>query len=309
MSAFWSGWIIFFVTLNWLLVTFLLIYGTRVPIPTDRDGTTGHVWAHGALREGVRRLPMWWVILSVVAIVFGTIYLFRYPGFGAFGGTQGWTSDNRVQRQVEANEARLAPLFERVRNESVDTLAGDPQVIHTGQVLYEENCAACHGGDAAGNQAIGAPALFDDAWLYGDSVEAIHTSLMEGRSGVMPALGGALGERGTRAVAAYVYEMNGRDWPRDDLVAAGEALYASQCVACHGPEGKGKTEMGAPDLTDNNWLYGGRLEDIIVSIREGRNGVMPGWSERLRAEEIRILTAWLRAGGSADGSGVSGGSE
>ena len=252
---------------------------------------------------------MWWVILSVVLIVFATIYLFRYPGFGAFGGTQGWTSDNRVERHVAANEERLAPLFERVRNESVDTLAANPEVIHTGQVLYEDNCAACHGGDANGNQAIGSPALFDDAWLYGDSVEAIHTSLMEGRSGVMPALGGALGERGTRAVAAYVYELNGRNWPRKDLVTEGEKHFAAQCAACHGPNGKGNQAMGAPNLTDDSWLYGGRLEDIIVSIQEGRNGVMPAWPDRLRAEEIRILTAWLRAGGSVDGSGGSNGSE
>ncbi|WP_067563115.1 cytochrome-c oxidase, cbb3-type subunit III [Halofilum ochraceum] len=305
MSAFWSGWIIFFVTLNWLLVTFLLIYGTRVPIPTYRDGTTGHVWAHGAIREGVRRLPMWWVVLSLVVIVFGTVYLFRYPGFGAFGGTQEWTSEERVQRHMAENEERLSLLFDRVRTESVDTLARDPQVIHAGQVLYEDNCAACHGANAGGNQVIGAPNLVDDAWLYGDSVEAIHTSLTKGRQGQMPALGSALGERGTRAVAAYVYEMNGRDWPREDLVAEGEELYASQCVACHGPEGKGKTAMGAPDLTDDSWLYGGRLEDIITSIRDGRSGVMPGWSERLREEEIRILTAWVRAGGPAQDTGGS----
>lgn len=305
MSAFWSGWIIFFVTLNWLLVTFLLIYGTRVPIPTDRDGTTGHVWAHGALREGVRRLPIWWVILSVAVIVFGTIYLFRYPGFGAFGGTQDWTSRNRVERHVISNEAQLGPFFERVRNESVSALAGDPQVMRTAKVLYDRNCAACHGANAGGNQLIGAPALFDDAWLYGDSVDAIHTTLTQGRSGVMPALGGALGEHGTRAVATYVYELNGRTWPRKDLVAEGKERFASQCAACHGPDGKGNTAMGAPNLTDDNWLYGGRLEEIIASIREGRSGVMPGWSDRLREEEIRILTAWIRAGASVDGSGGS----
>jgi cytochrome c oxidase cbb3-type subunit 3 len=187
----------------------------------------------------------------------------------------------------------------------VDALARDPEVIRTGHVLYQDNCAACHGANAGGNQVIGAPALFDDAWLYGDSVEAIHTTLTRGRQGQMPALGGALGERGTRAVAAYVYEMNGRDWPRPDLVKAGEASYAAQCAACHGPQGKGNMQIGAPDLTDDNWLYGGRMEDIITSIREGRSGVMPGWSERLREEEIRILTAWLRAGGSRNGPGGS----
>ena len=298
MSAFWSGWIIFFVTLNWLLVTFLVIYGTRVPIPADKDGTTGHTWAHGALREGTRKLPMWWIVLSVVLLVFATIYLFRYPGFGAFGGTEGWTSTDRVERHVATNEERLDPLFERVRDGSVDTLADDPQVIRTGQVLYEDNCAACHGVDAEGNQAIGAPALFDDAWVYGGSAEAIHTGLVEGRSGVMPALGAALGERGTRAVAAYVYELNGRDWPRKDLVATGEGLFGAQCAACHGADGKGNTAIGAPNLTDDSWLYGGRLKDIIVSLEEGRNGMMPSWSGRLREEEIKILVSWVRAGGS-----------
>lgn len=296
MSAFWIGWVIFFVVLNWALATVLLIYATWVHIPTDTDGTTGHVWAHGAIREAVRRLPGWWTMGSIALLLFGIGYLVLYPGFGGSKSIFGWSSEEQVQHEVARNEIRRASLFEDVREMPIEQLSENPQVLAAGDVLYADNCAACHGGDGRGNQSLGAPDLFDDSWLYGGSTQAIKTSLLEGRSGVMPALGSGLGERGTRAVAAYVYELNGRDWPRKDLVTEGEKIYAQQCVACHGPGGKGKPAMGAPDLTDESWLYGGKLPDIATSVRAGRNGVMPAWDERLGSEEIRILTAWIVAG-------------
>ncbi|MDZ7748516.1 MAG: cytochrome-c oxidase, cbb3-type subunit III [Halofilum sp. (in: g-proteobacteria)] len=299
MSAFWTGWIIVLVAVNWLLVTFLLFYAARVKIPTADDGTTGHVWAHGAIREGVRRLPRWWIVLSVVLMVAATIYLFLYPAFGSLGGTLGWTSEGQVQRSIERNEQRRGELFAHVRNTPMAQLADDPRVVTTADVLYQDNCAACHGPAAQGADAIGAPNLADGAWLYGGDADTIHASLVQGRSGVMPAFGQGLGERGVREVAAYVYELNGRDWPRPDLVRAGEARYQAQCVACHGPEARGNPQLGAPDLTDDAWLYGGRMEQIETSIRAGRNGVMPAWSGRLHAEEIRMLTAWVLARGGA----------
>ena len=297
MSAFWIGWIIFLVAVNWLLVTFLLFYATRVKIPTAHDGTTGHVWAHGAIREGVRPLPRWWIVLSIGLMVVPTIYLFLYPAFGSLDGALGWTSEQQVADAMERNEQRRGDLFAHVRATPMKQLAGDDQVLRTAGVLYDDNCAACHGSAAKGDEAIGAPNLNDDAWLYGGDADAIHTSLVQGRSGVMPAFAQGLGELGVREVAAYVYEMNGRNWPRPDLVRAGEATYQAQCVACHGPKGKGNPQMGAPNLTDDTWLYGGRMEQIETSIRAGRNGVMPGWSERLHPEEIRMLTAWVLARG------------
>ncbi|MDX1608502.1 MAG: cytochrome-c oxidase, cbb3-type subunit III [Halofilum sp. (in: g-proteobacteria)] len=301
MSGFWTGWVVFFVLLNGVLVTFLFIYAIRVRIPVDADGTTGHVWAHGAIREGVRRLPRWWVLMSAAFLVFAVVYLVRYPGLGGFPGTLGWDSVEQVERARAANAERRADLLRRVRTQPLAALAADPQVVRAGDALFGDNCAACHGVNGEGNQTIGAPDLTDDAWLYGDSDEALRTSLVAGRKGVMPAFGEALGERGVREVAAYVYELNGRDWPREDLVAAGRERFQTLCVSCHGADGTGNTQLGAPNLTDDSWLYGGRLETIMAGVRDGRQGVMPGWEGRLADEEIRILMAWVRAAGAGDG--------
>lgn len=309
MSGFWSAWVVFFVVLNCALVTFLLIYSIRVRIPTDDDGTTGHVWAHGAIREGVRRLPLWWVLLSAGSIVFAVVYLVLYPGFGRFPGTFEWSSVSQVERALATNEQRRAGLHERVRTQTLATLAAEPDAVRAGGALFGDNCAACHGADGQGNRVIGAPDLTDDAWLYGGGEDAIRTSIVRGRAGVMPALGQALGEHGVRAVATYVYELNGRDWPRDDLVREGKAHYQSLCVACHGPNGKGNPALGAPDLTDDSWLYGNKRSAIATSVRDGRRGVMPGWDERLGSEEIGLVMAWIRAAGSDSRSRTDGAAE
>jgi len=295
MSGFWSGWVIFFVALNMLLVVFLFIFALRVRIPVDEDGNTGHIWAHGALREGVRRLPMWWIVMSIGLLLFGVVYLILYPGLGSFQGTLGWSSTEQVRQHRAENQARLADLHELVRTQPVEQLAQDARVVRAGGVLFDENCAACHGPGGGGNIEIGAPDLTDGVWTWGGSDEAIRTSLAEGRRGVMPALGGALGDEGVRQVATYVYTLSGRDWPRQDLVRDGAERYQQLCVSCHGPEGKGNPQMGAPDLTDDSWNYGGERSQIAASIRDGRQGVMPAWDDRLSAEEIEMLVAWMRA--------------
>lgn len=302
MSGFWSAWVIFFVVLNAVLVTFLLVFALRVRIPMAEDGTTGHVWAHGALREGLRRLPRWWVLMSVVLLVIGVVYLARYPGLGAYAGTLGWSSVAQVREELEQNEVRMAELQEFVRTQPLADLARDPRVIEAAGTLFDRDCAACHGPNGKGRTAVGAPDLTDDVWLHGGSRAAIRTSIVEGRSGAMPALGSALGESGVREVATYVYTLNGREWPRPDLVRAGAERFQQLCASCHGPDGRGNQDLGAPNLTDDTWLYGGRREDIATAIREGRNGRMPAWGERLAPEEVRMLMAWIRAAGSDPGA-------
>ncbi len=298
MSSFWSAWVVFFVVFNWVLVTFLLVYSVRVPIPTEADGTTGHVWAHGALREGVKRLPLWWILLSAAMLVSGVVYLVLYPGLGRFGGTLGWSATGQLEAELERHGAQQAPLFERVRSSTIDALADDPDVVRAASVLYEDYCAACHGADGGGSLALGAPNLTDDAWLYGDG-EAVRASIAQGRSGVMPALGQVLGEDGVREVAAYVYGLSGRQDADAALSAAGKQRYGQLCIACHGPDGTGNTQLGAPDLTDSSWLYGGGLADIETSVRLGRQGKMPAWQDRLGTEQISMLMAWIQASGPA----------
>lgn len=294
MSPFWSGWVKVLVVLNLGITFLLLVWALGVRIPTAPDGTTGHVWAHGVLREGVRRLPRWWVAFSVSMFVAGCAYLVMYPGFGNFSGLLDWTSQRELREQTVANDARLERILALVRGGKVESLARNAGIVALGGRLYSDNCAACHGAEGRGNPIVGAPDLTDTDWLYAGDGESIVTSILEGRSGVMPAWGTALGQGGVNEVAAYVASLGGRQAPAD-WIAAGRNRYAAMCVACHGVEGRGNALLGAPDLTDGAWLYGGDFARIVESIREGRNGVMPAWRARLGEDQARIIAAWVMA--------------
>ncbi|RCS30788.1 cytochrome-c oxidase, cbb3-type subunit III [Rhodanobacter denitrificans] len=290
MSTGWSFWVMFLVVLNMGITFFLYLWGPRAKIPTLPDGTSGHVWAHGVLREGVRPLPMWWVLFSGAMFVAGFVYLALFPGFGNFKGALGWTSHGELARHVAANRAELAPLMDRFKLYSVEQLASDPDALQMGKVLFEDNCAACHQRSAKGNVALGAPDLTDNDWLYGGSGSDITTSIHDGRSGVMPPWA-SLGADNVKNLAQYVLSLSGS--PHDAArAAAGQPLFAT-CAACHGADGKGNQALGAPNLTDHIWLHGGSVADIEKTIGEGRQGHMPAWSPRLSDEQIHVLAAYV----------------
>jgi len=186
-----------------------------------------------------------------------------------------------------------APLLERVRGKPVETIAADPEALRVGQVLFIENCAACHGREARGNRALGAPDLTSKAWRYGGDGKSILTSITEGRTGTMPAFGGSMSDSEIRDLANYVLSLSGRT--HDSLRAHFGKPRFSACAACHGPEGKGNPALGAPNLADNVWLYGGGIEDIVETIRRGRNGVMPAFRDRLGGENAALVAAWVYA--------------
>ena len=296
MSTFWSGWVMFLVVLNLGITLFLFVWGMRIKIPTLPDGTTGHVWAHGVLREGVRKLPLWWVLFSASMFLIGFAYLALYPGFGGFKGLLGWTSADELQRDTAANNAKLEASIQPLRPLSIEQLAADPKAAGIGHRLYLDNCAACHGSKALGNQTVGAPNLIDADWLYGGSSETILTSILDGRNGVMPAWGGTLGREGVNEVAAYVLSLSAVKAPAD-WVAAGKVRFDTLCVACHGADGSGNPSIGAPNVTDTVWLYGGDFASVAATIRNGRNGVMPGWRPRLNEDQVRVIAAWVYAQG------------
>jgi cytochrome c oxidase cbb3-type subunit 3 len=290
MSMGWSLWVMFLVVLNMGITFFLYLWGPRAKIPTLPDGTSGHVWAHGVLREGVRPLPLWWVVLSGAMFVAGFVYLALYPGFGNFKGALGWTSHTELANAVAATAAKRAPLVERFKLYPVEQLASDPASLQMGKVLFEDNCAACHQRSAKGNVALGAPDLSDNDWLYGGSGSDITTSIHDGRSGVMPPWA-SLGEDNVKNLAQYVLSLSGS--PHDAAkAAAGQPLF-STCAACHGADGKGNQALGAPNLTDHIWLHGGSVADIEKTIGEGRQGHMPAWSPRLSDEQIRVVAAYV----------------
>lgn len=291
MSAFWS-WFIIILTVANILACWWLIRWTAKPRPGEASSTetTGHVWDDD-LAEYNQPMPRWWLMLFYITIVFGVVYLALYPGLGTFAGVLGWSQYDEYRQEVEQAQEQFAPLYERYASISIPELAENDEAMQTGQRLFANNCAVCHGSDARG--ARGFPNLTDDAWLYGGSPEAIKTTLLNGRTGVMPAFGQSLGEQGVREVAAYVYELNGRNWPRDDLVAAGERRYQTLCVACHGPDGKGNQQLGAPDLTDDAWLYGGSMAILQETLVNGRQGKMPAFKEQLGPERVHVVAAYV----------------
>lgn len=292
MSDFWSWWVIVLIVFNLGLTFFLFLWGPRAKVPVLSDGTTGHVWANGTLREGMHRLPTWWIVLSFALYVAAVAYFVRYPGFGKFRGSLDWTSHGELARDTAANDALLDPVMQRYAKLPVEQLATDRQALAIGEVLFRDNCAACHRRDARGNPLLGAPDLADNDWLYGGDGQAISTSILDGRRGVMPAWGQQLGDDGVAKVANYVLGLSGA--PHDAaLAAAGKETFTTICAACHGPEGKGNPAMGAPNLTDKIWLYGGDLATVEESIRDGRSGVMPAWRARLGDQGAHVVAAYV----------------
>lgn len=294
MTAFWSAWVMFLVVLNLGITLFLFVWGQRVDIPTLEDGTSGHAWAHGVLREGVRRLPRWWVVVSAAMFAGAFGYLVLYPGFGSFAGLLGYSTLDRWERETTTNSAKLETVLHSLQDADLEsTRAWDPAAV-VGRVLYQDNCAACHGSAALGNQALGAPNLADSDWVYGGEPATVVASILDGRRGVMPPWGAALGPDGVVEVASYVMSLSGQQAPAA-WVEAGKARYATLCVACHGMDGRGVPPLGGPNLTDDAWLYGGDIASITTSIRDGRAGVMPAWRGRLSEDEARAIAAWLYA--------------
>ncbi|PWK85756.1 cytochrome-c oxidase, cbb3-type subunit III [Fulvimonas soli] len=290
MSWGWSLWVMFLVVLNLGITFFLFLWAPRAKVPVQPDGTSGHVWAHGVLREGVRRLPRWWLLLSGLMFAVGFGYLALFPGFGRWPGLLHWTSHAELARDQEANAAKLDELMQRFAKYPIEQLAGDPAAEQLGWRLFEDNCAACHGREAKGNARLGAPDLTDRDWLYGGDGQAIYASIHDGRSGVMPPWA-SLGEDNVKNLAQYVLGLSGA--PHDAARAAAAKPLFATCAACHGPDGKGNPALGAPNLTDRVWLHGGSVADIEATIRGGRQGHMPAWSPRLTDDQVRVLAAYV----------------
>ncbi len=291
MSSFWSWWVMVLVVFN-LSVTFLLfLWAPHAKVPTLPDGTTGHYWAHGTIREGMHRLPTWWLVLSFAMFIGAFGYLVLYPGFGNNPGRLGWTSHKQLARDTADNNKRLDAAMQRFALYPIEKLADDREALAMGRVLFGDNCAACHSRNGQGNPLLGAPNLTDNDWLYGGDGKAIMTSVLDGRHGAMPAWGPQFGEAGVENLANYVLSLS--DTPHDATkAAAGKALF-TVCGACHGAEGKGNPALGAPNLTDKIWLYGGDLATVKKTIHDGRSGIMPSWRTRLGENDARVLAAYV----------------
>lgn len=291
MSAFWNWYIVLFVVANVVGIVWLLLATARNKRGAIEQTTTGHVWDED-LQELNNPLPLWWLGLFLISVVFGACYLAFYPGLGSTAGVLGWTSNKEVAADLAENNRKLETVFARFRNQPVEHLEHDQQALTLGHNVFVNNCAACHGSDARG--AKGYPNLTDGDWLYGGAPDTVIATISKGRNGVMPPWGPALGDQGVEEVANYVLTLSGQK-ADPALAAAGKVRFATTCIACHGPEGKGNQILGAPNLTDNIWLYGGTLDDIKATIKNGRNGRMPAWESVLGADRVRLAAAWVLA--------------
>lgn len=289
-SVFWDVFIIV-ITLGGILAMFLLTYRFSTgKVPEAAAEGHGHVWDED-LRELNNPLPRWWVNLFYITIVFGVVYLALYPGLGSFKMLLGWTEVKEYQDEVDAADRKYGPIFEKYRAQDLRKVAADPKAVAIGERLYASYCTACHGSDARG--VHGFPNLRDHDWLWGGNPETIEQTILDGRDAWMPAWKEPLGgEKPVQEVAQYVVSLSGR---KADPVAAraGKKIFETACTGCHGLEGKGKPQYGAPNLSDGTWLYGGSPGTVERSIAKGRRGHMPAHRAFLGAAKVHLLAAYI----------------
>jgi cytochrome c oxidase cbb3-type subunit 3 len=303
VSGFWGYYIAGIVLLGivwclWLIFSQRKWLGARTVTVQD----TGHVW-DGDLRELNNPVPRWWTVMYVVMCIFGLGYLVLYPGLGTFTGSLGYTSAQEVRQDQAQQDALVKPLYDKFAKLDIPAIAVDMEARVIGQRLFLNNCAQCHGSDAKGSTSF--PNLVEGDSLYGRTPEALQASITNGRNGVMPALQAVVDARTAGDIAHYVRSLSGLAYDQIRVIR-GKREYLNNCVACHGADGKGNKILGAPNLTDDVWLYGSSEATIVHSILNGRNNRMPAQEHVLTADQIRLLTAWVWGlSGGRDVTGVA----
>ncbi|QFQ77424.1 cytochrome-c oxidase, cbb3-type subunit III [Vibrio harveyi] len=315
MTTFWSLWIIVITVGTLVGCAILLTWCAKDKMGVEEGEDMGH--EYDGIRELNNPLPKWWTYLFVSTFVFAAVYLTLFPGLGSFKGVLNWQSSDQTVRTLEESKEAIARAQEnkqlnqyakelddadayfgeafRALAHNVDGLrpipeiAQDPEAIKVGQRLFLQNCSQCHGSDARGQ--TGFPNLTDDAWLYGGEPAAIVTTIMQGRIGQMPAWKDALGEQGVQEVVSYTLSLSGRKVNAREA-EAGKARFVV-CAACHGTDGKGNPAVGAPDLTDQDWLFGDSRAAVTETVMNGRSGVMPAWKDILGEDKVQLVAAYV----------------
>ncbi|WP_299196857.1 cytochrome-c oxidase, cbb3-type subunit III [uncultured Amphritea sp.] len=288
MSAFWNAWV-WAITLAVILGCTWLLLATRKSEPHKEatEETLGH--SFDGIEEYDNPLPGWWFQMFVATVIFGIAYLGLY-GLANVKGFYGWSSVGQYEEEMAHAEEVYKPVFAKYAAMSVEDLQNQPDGLKIGQRMFANNCSLCHGATGAG--AYGFPNLTDGDWLYGGAPATIKQSITNGRQGAMPAWGPVLGEEGVRDVASYVLSLSGAEHDAE-MAARGQQQFQALCTACHGADGKGMQALGAANLTDNTWLYGGSFAQISHTIRAGRNGVMPAHKDLLSDDKITLITAYV----------------
>ena len=285
------SWIIGIVTIVGIIAVMYLAWRLSHR-KKNQDGeveTMGHVWDEN-LEEYNNPLPRWWLNMFYLTCFWGLGYLIFFPGLGAYEGYLKWTSVGQYEGEVQAANDEYGPIFAQYASQPFPELINNEEAMDIGSSLYATYCTTCHGSDARG--ARGYPNLRDADWLYGGTPEAIKTTILNGRSGAMPPWGEILDYKSVFNVTAYVRSLSGQQVDAQ-VALQGKEVYDTNCAMCHGQEGGGNPLMGAPNLTDDIWLYGGSTKKITESIEKGRNGVMPAHGEFLGEDKVHILSAYI----------------
>lgn len=287
-TGFWSGWIIVLTLVSlaallWLTIS--IYFGADANKKPDPD--TEPVWDND-LREGSNAPPLWWFWLLLATLVFSLVYLMLFPGLGSYPGLLNWSQGSRVATSYENYEQNFAEVRAEIAASSLAVIQNDLGLMQTAERIYKRECSACHGPDARGQASL-FPNLSDVDWQWGSSTEQIEQTIRAGRNANMLAWQPILGDDNVDLVASYILQMG----DSGSASHAGKVVYDQNCAACHANDGTGNELLGAPNLADDIWLYGGDLEIVKASIASGRTGVMPAFAERLDDMQIKLLVAML----------------
>lgn len=286
----------------------------RIDEPTGVE-TVGHEW--DGIEELNNPLPRWWVITFVLSIIFSLAYVVVYPAIPLLNkgteGAWGWSSRGQLAAETATAEAARAESNAQIAALPLTQIAANKELMDKalsgGKAAFRQNCVQCHGSGAAGG--IGYPNLNDDDWLWGGNVNEIHQTLLHGvrqpgdaetRTSAMPSFGkdGILTAAQVNDAANYVLSLSGSA-KADASAQAGAAVFAGNCAVCHGPDGKGMRQFGAPNLADKIWLYGGSHDQVVGSVTNAHAGVMPAWTGRLDPVTIKMLALYVHSlGGGED---------
>ena len=289
ISHFWSDYVAVASLLSIFGCIVLLWLTARKRVVPSVDNTTGHVWDED-LREANNPLPMWWVGLFVLTIVFGLGYLAVFPGLGSFKGQLDWNSRAEYEADVARATQELAPIYAKYAAMPVEQVSQDPQAHAIGERLFMNNCAQCHGSDARGGK--GFPNLTDKDWLHGGTPEKIVETITHGRTGQMPPMAAAVGTPDdVKNVANYVLSLSGE--PHDSVRAGLGKSKFTVCASCHGIGGVGNQAVGAPNLSDRIWLHGYGEAAIVQMVNAGKRNEMPAQEGRLTEAQIRVLASYV----------------
>jgi len=284
------GWLIAIVTILSILACLWLVLANNIKKGEGEIKPTGHVWDEN-LEEFDNPLPRWWYYMFLFTIIFGIIYLALYPGLGTYKGLFGWTAINQYEQESADYDAKYSALYSGYAATPITELASNAEAMKSGERIFASYCTVCHGSDARGT--IGFPDLTDGDWLWGGEPEQIKASIMNGRTGNMPARGGLpLTDTEVEDVTDYVLSLSGREVDATSA-AQGEKVFGKICLACHLPTGTGNQALGAANLTDSKWLYGSSRSNILATIKNGRTGVMPAHGEFLGEDKVHLLSAYI----------------